>query len=112
MQRTRAIIAAAVAALLTGAVLFVYVRGANDRAAAAESPVSVLVAKAPIASSTPFDSAYNGGAVTQVKMPKRLVPPTAVFKPTDLVGQLATARENMRTMGQPLGCADRGRRSR
>jgi pilus assembly protein CpaB len=89
MQRTRAIIAAALAALVTGTVLFLYVRGANERAAAAESPVSVLVARALIPESTPFDIAYNANGVAQVKMPKRLVPPTAVFNPTELQGQVA-----------------------
>ena len=90
MQRTRAIVAAAIAALLTGALLFVYVRGANERAAAAESPVTILRAKLTIGQNTPFDQAYNSGAIEQVKMPKRLVPPTAVSQPNVLVGQIST----------------------
>jgi len=90
MQRTRAIIAAAIAAIVTGGLLFVYVQGATERAAEGESPVSVLVASQPIAASTPFDQAYNSGAIGPVKMPKRLVPPTAVFNPNDASGRFST----------------------
>lgn len=90
MQRTRAIVLAALAAIVTGVILFLYVQGANDRAAAAESPVSVLVARQQIGQNTPFENAYNSGGVAQVRMPKRLVPPTAVFNPSDLAGQVST----------------------
>ena len=90
MNRTRAIAAAALAALLTGTMLFLYVSKAQDRAASAEQPVSVLVAKASLALGASFDDAYNNGGIGQVKMPKRLVPPTAVLNPTALAGKVAT----------------------
>jgi Flp pilus assembly protein CpaB len=90
MQRTRAIIAAAIAAVLTGIALFAYVNSADQRAAAAESPVTMLAALQPIAANTPFQDAYNARSIGEVKVPKRLVPPTAVRDPQALVGQLAT----------------------
>jgi pilus assembly protein CpaB len=89
MQRTRAIIAAAIAAILTGVGLFYYVNTADQRAQASESPVTILVAKQAVPSGTPFETAYNTGLVQGVPTPKRLVPPTAVKDPQALAGTVA-----------------------
>ena len=77
-RRLALLIAAVVIAGLGTSLVFLYVRAADDRAVQAQAPVSVLVAKTPIAAGTRVQDAANGGAFESRELPAGSVPPGAV----------------------------------
>lgn len=89
MSRAVAVVAAAVVAILSGTGLYLYVARADERAASGEQLVPVLVADQPIGAGTPFEEAMQADLIVADEVPQRLVPPSAVGDPNDLVGQVA-----------------------
>jgi Flp pilus assembly protein CpaB len=86
VNRTVAIVVAAVVSILSGAGLYLYVTNADERAAADEKLVAIYVAAAPISDGMTWADAFNAGAVVEEVVPQRLVPPTAVRDANELVG--------------------------
>jgi pilus assembly protein CpaB len=62
--------AAVIIAALGTAMVFIYVKGANDRALANSEPVELLVARTQISAGTPVSDAARSGALVTQKVPE------------------------------------------
>jgi pilus assembly protein CpaB len=77
-RRLALLIAAVLVAALGTALVFAYVKKADDRAIADQQPVSVLVAKTPVAPGTRVIDAANAGAFERKELPQAAVVPGAL----------------------------------
>jgi pilus assembly protein CpaB len=77
-RRLALLIAAVLVAALGTALVFAYVKKADDRAIADQQPVSVLVAKASVAPGTRVVDAANAGAFERKELPQSAVVPGAL----------------------------------
>jgi pilus assembly protein CpaB len=77
-RRLALLIAAVLVAALGTALVFAYVKKADDRAIADQQPVSVLVAKAAVAPGTRVIDAANAGAFERKELPQSAVVPGAL----------------------------------
>ncbi len=77
-RRIALLIAAVIIAGLGTGFVYAYVKSADDRAIEAQAPVTVLVAKAPIAAGTKVQDAANAGSFEAKEFPASTVAPGAV----------------------------------
>jgi pilus assembly protein CpaB len=77
-RRLALLIAAVLVAALGTALVFAYVKKADDRAIADQQPVAVLVAKASVAPGTRVIDAANAGAFERKELPQSAVVPGAL----------------------------------
>jgi pilus assembly protein CpaB len=77
-RRLALLIAAVLVAALGTALVFAYVKKADDRAIADQQPVSVLVAKTAVAPGTRVIDAANAGAFERKELPQAAVVPGAL----------------------------------
>jgi len=77
-RRLALLIAAVLVAALGTALVFAYVKKADDRAIADQQPVSVLVAKTAVAPGTRVIDAANAGAFERKEFPQAAVVPGAL----------------------------------
>jgi pilus assembly protein CpaB len=89
MNRLVVVAIAAVVALGSGLGLVQYVSGADDRAAGAAEPVSLLVATADVPDGTPFDDALADGRIAPSQTMRASLAPTAITDPSLLAGTVA-----------------------
>ncbi len=89
MNRVTVVAIAAVVALASGFGLVRYVGDAEDRAAAAVEPVTVLVAATDVPNGTVFEDALAAGQVVPSETLAESLPPSAVTDPDALTGMLA-----------------------
>lgn len=88
-RRIALLIAAVIIAALGTSLVFVYVKGANDRAVADQKPVQVLVAKTQIAAGTSVQQAQSQGAIESRKIPKASVAPGALSNVAPIQSEVA-----------------------
>jgi Flp pilus assembly protein CpaB len=89
MNRITVVAIAAVVALASGFGLVRYVGDAEDRAAAAVEPVTVLVAATDVPNGTAFEDAMAAGQVVASQTLAESLPASAVTDPGALAGMLA-----------------------
>lgn len=77
-RRIALLIAAVIIAGLGTTMVFLYVKSADDRAIEAQAPVTVLVAKLPIAAGTKVQDAANAGSFEAQEFPAGSVTPGAL----------------------------------
>jgi pilus assembly protein CpaB len=90
-RRTVLLISALAVAALGTLLVFLYVRGIDDRALDAQEPVTVLRAAAEIPTGTSVDQAEEAGSFEQVSYPREAVPEGAVSS-TSALGDTVAAR--------------------
>lgn len=90
-RRTVLLVVAAVIAALGTTMVFLYARGADSRAQAAQAPVQVLTAVAAIAPGETLADAQAQGKIELGTVPSELVLPGAVDSTEELAGQVALA---------------------
>lgn len=90
-RRTVLLISALVVAALGTLLVFLYVRGIDDRALDSQEPVTVLRAVAEIPTGTSVDQAAEAGSFEQVSYPRGSVPEGAVSS-TEALGDTVAAR--------------------
>lgn len=88
-RRTVLLIVAAMVAVLGSGMVFLYVRGADDRAMAMQEPVDVLKAVAQIDSGETLEQAQAAGKLELQKVPTAQVLDGAVSSVADMSGQVA-----------------------
>lgn len=88
-RRTILLIVAALIAALGSAMVFLYVRGADDRATEAQAPVEVLKAVAPITPGETLDQAQAAGKLQLGSVPRAQVLPGAVNSIEGIGSQVA-----------------------
>jgi pilus assembly protein CpaB len=86
-RRIIAVVGAAIVALVGAGLVFAYAQGAEQRAMAGQSPVSVIVAKAPIPEGTPAEQLEQFIGVETV--PTSAVIPGGVTEISELSGRVA-----------------------
>lgn len=89
MNRLVVVAVAAVVALGSGFGLLRYVGDADQRAAAAVEPVTVLMATADLADGTSFDEAWEAGTIVAADTLRSTRPASAVGDPATLAGTVA-----------------------
>jgi pilus assembly protein CpaB len=72
------VLVAVVLAMTAGAVVFLFARGTENRALAAEQPVDVYVASQPIAKGTTLQAALDGGLVSTTQVSAKLRPADSI----------------------------------
>jgi pilus assembly protein CpaB len=90
-RRIALLIAAVIVAGLGTTMVFLYVKSADDRAIEAQAPVTVLVAKLPIAAGTKVQDAANAGSFEAQEFPAGSVTPGALSSVEALAEALAVA---------------------
>ena len=90
-RRTVLLIVAVLIAALGSTMVFLYVRGADNRAKEAQAPVQVLKAIAQINPGETLDAAQAAGKVTLGEVPREQVLPGAVNSIETLGDQVALA---------------------
>lgn len=88
-RRTILLTVAAVLAVLGVALVYVYVRGADDRALADQTPVQVLVAKDRIPAGTTVADAARAGAFEKKSIPDAAVTNGALSDLSPITGEIA-----------------------
>ena len=91
-RRTILLIVAALIAALGSAMVFLYVRGVDDRATEAQAPVQVLKAVAPINPGETLDQAQAAGKLQLGSVPRAQVLPGAVNSIEGIGAQVALAQ--------------------
>ena len=90
-RRIALLIAALIIAGLGTGLVYAYVKSADDRAIQAQAPVSVLVAKVPIAAGTKVLDAANAGSFEVQELPAETVTPGALSSVDALAESVAIA---------------------
>jgi pilus assembly protein CpaB len=90
-RRTILLVAAIVVAAIGTTMIFVYVKGVNDRALADQSPQQVLIAKTTIAAGTTAAEAASKGAFERVDMAKKYLALGAISDPAPIANEVALA---------------------
>ncbi len=90
-RRTLLLIAAVVVAALGTALIFLYVKGINDRALEGQNPVSVLVATAEIPAGTTGDAAQAAGLLEKKTVAADSVAPGALSEITPVANLVTLA---------------------
>lgn len=90
-RRIALLIAAVIVAGLGTTLVFLYVKSADNRAIEAQAPVTVLVAKLPIAAGTKVQDAANAGSFEAQEVPAQSVTPGALSSVTALSESVAVA---------------------
>ena len=90
-RRIALLIAAVIVAGLGTTMVFLYVKSADDRAIEAQAPVTVLVAKLPIAAGTNVQDAANAGSFEAQEVPAESVTPGALSSVEALAESVAVA---------------------
>lgn len=90
-RRIALLIAALIIAGLGTGLVYAYVKSADDRAIQAQAPVSVLVAKVPIAAGTKVLDAANAGSFEVQALPAETVTPGALSSVDALAESVAVA---------------------
>ncbi|MBM3662048.1 MAG: hypothetical protein FJW94_04025 [Actinobacteria bacterium] len=86
-RRTLTLIGAVVVAALAGLLLLRYVRGVEERSAAAATLVEVAIATGPLPAGVQVDAAISAGRITLASRPQQDVPQSAVTRLADIGGQ-------------------------
>lgn len=90
-RRIALLVSALLIAGLGTTLVFLYVRSADNRAIKAQAPVTLLVAKLPIAAGTKVLDAANAGAFESKSIPAEAVQPGALSSVQALAGSVAVA---------------------
>ena len=91
MDRRRLLLMLAVFVAIIGtALVFLYVRGADNRAQSKYDSVSVLKATSNIAAGTKYDDALSSGQITTSSVPKNELNANAVSSPAALKGKIVS----------------------
>lgn len=88
-RRTVLLIVAALVAVLGSGMVFLYVKGADDRAIQGQEPMDVLKAVAQIEPGETLAQAQSSGKIQLQKVPKAQVIPGAVSSTGDMTGEVA-----------------------
>lgn len=90
-RRKLLLVVAVVVALIGAGLVFLYAKGADDRAAEAYRPATVFVATGDIAVGEPFDTALADGRIVAREVPENTVVPSAIPSQDVLAGKTANS---------------------
>ena len=93
MKRALPIILAVLLAVIAAGLVFLYTRGAEQRALDEQQPVNVLVSTAVIPQGMPLADAVSGGLAQQTQVPSTMVPVGAITALTPENSSLLALRE-------------------